>query len=159
MPVVQQQAAAASAAAAPATSSEFVSHSVPLAPRLGSSEADSPSVSNDDPNKGAFGGTGERNGYCLDAQVTPMPQSDRYFLVHAWVDSASRTPLPDGTEVVFHLHPTFPHPAVSVKSSGGKATIDRLAWGAFTIGVEIEGVRLELDLAQDVAAPRAFRER
>jgi hypothetical protein len=118
---------------------------------------------NDDPNKGKFGEQRERDGYRLGAVVTAVPQTTGVFLVHASVEpSAGRPPLRDGAEVVFHLHPTFGPQPVTVQASGGVATLDRLAWGAFTIGVEVEGVRLELDLAspKDVPdAPALFRER
>ena len=152
MPVVQQSAVAAKAEAA--ASSEFVSHGVPLGGTPQQEAEDG-----DDPNKGRFGGSRERNGYRLDAEVTPMPQSTNYFLVHAWVEATGRRPLPDGKEVVFHLHPTFPQPVVTVKSSGGVASLDRLAWGAFTLGAEVEGVRLELDLATEISSPKNFRDR
>jgi len=117
----------------------------------------------DDPNKGKFGEQRERDGYRLSAEVTAVPQTSGVFLVHSWVEAVpGRPPLRDGTLVIFHLHPTFGTEPVEVAAAGGVATLDRLAWGAFTIGVEVEGVRLELDLAspKDVPdAPAVFRAR
>jgi len=141
-----------------------ISHGIqppPLETADGASIANEDDEESDDPNKGKFGGRAERDGYRLAAEVTPVPQSTELFLIHAWVEaSAGRPPLRDGANVVFHLHPTFVPPAAVVVASGGSAALDRLAWGAFTIGVEVEGVRLELDLATDVpAAPALFRSR
>jgi hypothetical protein len=120
-----------------------------------------PMVADDDPNKGQFGGQPERGGFRLAAEVTPVPQTTEVFLIHAWVEaSAGQQPLRDGAAVLFHLHPTFEPSTATVTASGGTAALDRLAWGAFTLGVEVEGVRLELDLAKDVlAAPSLFRSR
>jgi hypothetical protein len=41
----------------------------------------------------------------------------------------------------------------------GRAELERYAYGAFTVGAEVIGVdvRLELDLAELKSAPRAFR--
>jgi hypothetical protein len=118
---------------------------------------------NDDPNKGQFGGRRERDGFRVSGEVSAMPQSTDVFLIHVAVEaSAGRPPLLDGTAVVFHLHPTFGPEPVTVPASGGVATLDRLAWGSFTVGVAVQGVRLELDLAskKDVPdAPPLFRER
>ncbi len=76
------------------------------------------------------------------------------------MEASGRRPLRDGAEVVFHLHPSFPQPVVRVTAAAGAASIDRLGWGAFTIGVEVEGVRLELDLATEIpSAPPLFRSR
>jgi len=142
-----------------------VRHYDVLAPALETADGASiVSVDDDeasDPNKGAFGGERERDGYRLAAEVTAVPQSTELFLIHAWVEaSAGQRPLRDGANVVFHLHPTFNPPTAIVAASGGTAALDRLAWGAFTIGVEVEGVRLELDLATDVpGAPALFRSR
>ena len=148
MPVVKQAVVKAAKAAA----SEYVSHGVPLSPGVAQDESD--------PNKGDFGGSRERDGFRLGAQVTPVPQSTEYFLIHAWVEASGRRPLRDGAEVVFHLHPSFPQPVVRVTAAAGAASIDRLGWGAFTIGVEVEGVRLELDLATEIpSAPPLFRSR
>jgi len=114
-----------------------------------------------DPNKGKFGGKPNRDGLRLNAQVRSMAQSSEYFLIHAWVGAdAGQSPLSDGTEVTFYLHPTFPERMVKARAVNGVAAIDRLAWGAFTIGAEVGSSRLELDLATDLPdAPAAFRER
>lgn len=132
----------------------------PMKPALviGEAAIASESDANDDPNKDQFGGSPEHDGLRLRAKVTPMPQSTGYFLVHAWVEaSAGAQALDDGTEVVFHLHQTFAEPVVRVEAQDGVAAIDRLAWGAFTIGAEIGTVRLELDLAGLRGAPPEFR--
>lgn len=141
---------------------EGVSHGVPM-PRLNEEEeesADAGELATGDPNAGKFGGAAERSGRRLRAEVKAMPGSADLFLIHAWVSaSGGARPLSDGTLVTFHLHPTYGQDAVKVPASGGIAALDRIAWGAFTIGVEVEGVKLELNLADVAGVPDLFRQR
>jgi transcription initiation factor IIF auxiliary subunit len=64
--------------------------------------------------------------------------------------------------VRFHLHDTFSNDVVTVKPKNDVAEITRYAWGAFTVGAEVENepdTYLELDLAEDPDAPANFRKR
>jgi hypothetical protein len=63
--------------------------------------------------------------------------------------------------VVFHLHPTFRQTALQRDAVDGVAELVVVAWGAFTVGAEIVGedVRLELDLAEIPEAPAEFKNR
>jgi hypothetical protein len=60
----------------------------------------------------------------------------------------------------FHLHPTFIPSVVPVVAEEGIARLERLAYGAFTVGAEVDdgATQLELDLAEDSNAPQEFRE-
>ena len=146
MPVVKQAVVKAAKAAA----SEYVSHGVPLSPGVAQDESD--------PNKGDFGGSRERDGFRLGAQVTPVPQSTEYFLIHAWVEPAAAVPCAMAPRSCFTFTQASRNPWC-VTAAAGAASIDRLGWGAFTIGVEVEGVRLELDLHRNPSAPPLFRSR
>jgi hypothetical protein len=61
--------------------------------------------------------------------------------------------------VRFYLHPTFREPVADVRVQKGVASLDRVAWGAFTVGAEIGATRLELDLASVGDTPIEFRTR
>lgn len=112
----------------------------------------------DDPRKGQFGGSPSANGRTLSASVDG---SDGWFRIDLRVEPDPGAPPITGT-VSFHLHDTF-HPDVRDNEPvDGVATEELWAYGAFTVGVSIEGepmTRLELDLAQLNDAPRLFRER
>jgi hypothetical protein len=93
----------------------------------------------------------------LSATVKPFLGSDELFMVRAWVSSTDLArPLAEGTPVTFHL-PTFNPPVVVVKALGGLAAIDRVARGSFTIGAEVDGVRLGLPLNTVTGAPERFK--
>jgi hypothetical protein len=93
----------------------------------------------------------------LSATVKPFLGSDELFMVRAWVSSTDLArPLAEGTPVTFHLS-TFNPPVVVVKASGGLAAIDRVARGSFTIGAEVDGVRLGLPLNTVTGAPERFK--
>ena len=102
----------------------------------------------DDPNKGQFGGSPERDGYRLTAKVTPLAGASssrcRVKLVVMSTDPGKR--LQD--HVTFYLHPTFGQWArYEVEVKGNVAEDEITSYGAFTVGVETsDGVRLELDL-------------
>ena len=142
---------------------ELVAHDAARMPRMGpaSEEHEPEDGEASDPNRGSFGGKAETGGRKLSAEVRAMPGSTDVFLVHLWVAATDGgRPLRDGTAVTFHLHPSFAQNAVTVAAKAGVAALDRMAWGAFTVGVEVEGVRLELNLATDLAnAPDLFRRR
>ena len=93
----------------------------------------------------------------LSATVKPFLGSDELFMIHAWVNSTDLAkPLADGTPVTFYL-PTFNPPVAVVKATGGLAAIDRVARGSFTLGAEVEGVRLGLTLSSVAGVPERFK--
>lgn len=113
----------------------------------------------DDPLKGKFNGVATHNGRTLSATVFPAKSSPGYFRVNLLVQSESgATPLV-GT-VKFFLHPTFRPPLRTVKARDGKAKLELLSYGAFTVLAEAdnEETRLELDLAEDKRFPLEFRQ-
>ena len=116
----------------------------------------------DDPQKGKWGGKPERNGRLLSAQVVPLNEdSDDWFRIQLDVRQTDpATPALAG-EVRFHLHDSFDEDDVRVKVKGGVASLQLVAFGAFTVGVEADGgkTELELDLAELAGAPKAFRSR
>jgi hypothetical protein len=127
--------------------SEGRSFSVPAAP---------------DPRDAASHGKPVADGRKLSAKVKPFPGSTDLFVIRALVESTDPTtkPLTDGTRVIFHLHPSFRQNEIQQPVKNGAATVECVSLGAFTIGAEVEGVRLELDLAKGVpGAPVAFTSR
>lgn len=75
--------------------------------------------------------------------------------VHKTDDSNVRLP------VRFYLHDSFGREYVDVQPIDGKATLELLAWGGFTVGVwpkETENTLLELDLAEIDYAPKVIKE-
>jgi hypothetical protein len=148
--------------------SSGLSHAVPAAPDRGHpSSADMPAdavTDPEDPNKGEFGGKPLANGRKLFADVKPFPGSSDLFRIRASVVSVDPTrPLIDDTTVTFYLHYTFPQRENRQLVKNGVATLECVAWGAFTLGVvvqEAQDTRLELDLSKDVPdAPVAFTSR
>lgn len=122
-------------------------------------EAEPEEIDQDDPNKGQFGGKAERKGWKLSAKIEALPDDPDWFAVHLKMKSKKRA-LQKG--VTFYLHPTFTPQMERVKPDAkGMARYEILAWGAFTVGAEIQddGTRLELDLATVRSAPLKFKER
>jgi hypothetical protein len=106
----------------------------------------------DDPNKGQFGGLAERDGRAVSATMKPLDGDQDYFLIRMTVRSTDPARPLHGT-AIFHLHePTFDDPTPEVPVRRGVASVTFTAWGAFTVGVEVDGgkTRLELDL-EDVS--------
>lgn len=118
----------------------------------------SPLVNPDDPLKGLFGGVSVAGGYRLTADVRRSTVPN-FFSVKLLVAKTSGAEA--AKEVEFFLHPTFPRNRVKKKTNKyGNATLPVLAWGAFTVGVELDtGVRLELDLSEVEDAPQVFKDR
>lgn len=102
----------------------------------------------EDPQKGRWGGTPRHAPYELTARVSLTPSG--YFGVNLVV---RRT---DGNwdfgPTTFHLHPTFGEAQRVVYPRGGKAELSLVCYGSFTVGAEVDGRKLELDLAE--AQPR-----
>jgi len=161
-----RRAAAGSAAMPNALPADAVSHSIVAAEdddneaTRSRSAMDSRGGDLEDTNLGLFGNKPVAGGCRLSATVKPFPASVDWFMIHAWVSSTDPArPLKDGTEVMFHLHPTFRPPVVSVEAVDGIAVIDRVTWGWFTIGAQVEGVRLGLPLNTVPGAPERFKSR
>lgn len=123
---------------------------VPLG-RLTSDEVDPYDL---DPNKGAFGGMPARDGFALRASQIEVDGNWVSFdlLVEAEEEASFSEP------VTFFFHPTFQPSMEKIKALRGKASTSVRAVGAFTVGAEVCGTRLELDLADDPRFPAWFRE-
>ena len=89
------------------------------------------------------------------ATVTDSLLVSTFFNIHLTVCSVDKNKPLDG-EVIFHLHPTFHNPVRKVKVKEGKAQLDLLAYGAFTVGVSCDNgnTKLELDLAELPKVPK-----
>ncbi len=116
----------------------------------------------DDPWQGRFGSSTEGSGVQLLATVTQL-QGSQFFELALEVKAV----LPDraaelsGTSAIYFLHPTFGERPRSVSfGSDGRAPLQLLAYGAFTVGVLLQdGTKLELNLATIPNAPDLFRSR
>jgi hypothetical protein len=117
--------------------------------------------SKDDPNRGKFGGSPAREGHELRAAFRTVDAA------RGWVRVSLTVAGPEGArgQVRWWLHPTF-DPAAERESPlrNGRAALTFVAWGAFTVGVQVEReghapVLLELDLATHPRAPTGFRDR
>lgn len=111
-----------------------------------------------DPQKGRFGGMSLRDRCELTAEVTASAHDDGWYDVRLRVRSIDAA-RPLKGKVRFHLHDTFHTPKRMVTAKNGVASLELLAYGAFTVGAELldAKVRLELDLATLKSAPREFR--
>jgi cellulose biosynthesis protein BcsQ len=98
-----------------------------------------------DPHFGAFGGMSSRDGWTLDATVTPLPEGLRVRL-RAWSKRPSR-PSAAPPVARFHLHPMLPAPVREIATKDGAAELELVLPMAFTVGAEIGSTPLELDLA------------
>ncbi len=111
----------------------------------------------DDPRKGMFGGRAEdaSRGRRLQANVKYSLDSKTLFAVHLEVVSESGF-APLAGNVTLYLHDTFEPPEISVTAVNGTASLDLVAYGAFTVGaITSDGAELELDLAT-IDAPQPF---
>jgi hypothetical protein len=121
-------------------------------------------VASDDPQKGQWGGKQEWDNYRLSANVTRIQDSPDLFSLELKVTYLGKN-HGLGKRVRFHLHPTFRKSEVDVPIDNDEATLHLVAWGAFTVGVEVfdqGGERittLELDLSTLPDVPREFRDR
>jgi hypothetical protein len=112
----------------------------------------------DDPQKGRWGGQPEANGWKLVCgRVRAVNGSEDYFRVVLKLKSVDHKEY-DG-KVKFHLHPSFRPDVHEEDIEKGRATLELLSYGAFTVGAEIDdGTKLELDLAgKDIEAPERFK--
>lgn len=121
--------------------------------------ADPDALWNSDPHKGAFGGRRECGGAKVELEaVAERDQIESYALEFLVSTEPGSRPL-EGP-VTFYLHPTFSPSVISRRPIDGLARFTCYAWGAFTLGVETsDGRRMELDLAEELYLPEAFRAR
>ncbi len=118
-----------------------------------------PDPDSDDPTKGMFGGIPRRGPYQLTASVTKTGDPD-WFDIEITVRRTDRKRLDD--PITFYLHPSFIKSKQKMHPRGSTITLERTAWGAFTVGVSIgkdDHTRLELDLSDLPDAPTKFRSR
>jgi hypothetical protein len=113
----------------------------------------------EDPNLGQFGGLAQRNGTALTAEVSSVSDRKDWWEIRLTVTAQPNSAIHG--DVFFHLHPTFPEPVMKVPLRDGRAELVIRAWGAFTVGVELdEGRRrLELNLAELPGVAEEFAER
>lgn len=110
----------------------------------------------DDPQKSRFGGVATRGGFALQATFHPTRSRD-------WVAITLEVQAPAGVRVesaTFYLHDSYDPDRHQVPFANGRAALDVIAWGGFTVGAWVAeaGVELELDLAEAPGAPRVIRE-
>jgi hypothetical protein len=107
-----------------------------------------------DPNKGQFGGTASADGYVLRA--ANLRERRDWMQFDLVVQGTRHKRL--NTPVTFHYHPTFDPRFEVIEPARNKAQTTVKAVGAFTVGVQVGGTRLELDLADDERFPLWFRQ-
>jgi len=114
-----------------------------------------------DPQKGRWGGNDLANYRKLTAIVKETNWSKEIFDITLHVESTDTINHPLSGTVVFHLHPTFSNANPQIFVIDGIARLNINAWGAFTVGAEVDGIRtkLELDLASLTDAPNVFKSR
>lgn len=117
-------------------------------------------LNNEDPNKNKFGGKSEVNERIIKAKVTPTSYDSELFTIILEV-SSTNDKNPISNQVEFHLHPTFNNSVETVKVNEGKAKLNLIAYGSFTVGVVCDDgkTKLELDLAELPNVPKLFKER
>jgi hypothetical protein len=114
-----------------------------------------------DPWKGRFGERAARDGFRLSAEFKNDSRSSVQILLT--VTAEEGRPPADLELVEFYLHDTFDPDVVPAAFHDGKAELSLLVNGGFTVGAWIptagvEGVELELDLAELPNAPQIVRE-
>lgn len=114
----------------------------------------------EDPNKGRFGGTAERDGYRLRATFEQGKNRNRIF-IQLTVEADSTAKINLGDFAWFVLHPTFSPPMLKVAFRGSRARLRMQAWGGFTVGVWLpsSNIELECDLSVLPDAPAIIRDR
>lgn len=124
-------------------------------------EGGRPPINPEDCQKGQWGGLAERDGRVLSATVKPLAKdTEDWFRIRIEVRAMPNAKALTGT-VTLHLHESFDDRDPVVEVINGVAAHDVIAFGAFTVGAEVDGgaTQLELDLAELPSAPKAFRER
>lgn len=139
--------------AAELASRDSVKAATALAASIGTKKVDYP----DDPWRGKFGESAEKNGAKLSAIVRPYDEKGEYFKIILSVTSTIEKNRA-GQSATFYLHPTFGSDLQKVAfGQDNVATLELVAYGAFTVGVLLEdGTQLELNLATLPDVPPAF---
>jgi hypothetical protein len=114
----------------------------------------------DDPWKGQFGGSSTAKDRRLEAKLSPVEGDSQIMTVNLQVTSVDHAKPLTGN-VIFYLHPTFPQNIRTVEVKDGKAAVNLVSYGAFTVGALCdEGeVTLELDLSTLPDAKEPWRSR
>ncbi|KTT69954.1 hypothetical protein NS334_13555 [Sphingomonas endophytica] len=115
----------------------------------------------DDPWKGQFGGESEDAEVRLRGEVEPLQTRPGLYALGIELEGRTREARDrlEGTVVTFFLHPTFKRYRRSVVFRKGRARLELVAYGAFTVGAATAGgSRVELDLAELPGAPAGFVE-
>lgn len=112
----------------------------------------------DDPQKYKWGGLNKSKGRELNAIITSTPGPIPLYKIELIVVSTSAFHPLTGT-VRFHLHPTFPNNIQEVEVVNGKATLQLISYGSFTVGAEADNgqTELELDLAEVEGTTEHFK--
>ena len=110
----------------------------------------------EDPQKGKWGGKRKANGREVKATVRELETG--WFETTITVRS-TRSAKPLKGAVFFHLHPTIVPSVRSAQAVRGVAKVKVESYGAYTVGVEADDgkTQLELDLATLPNAPMLFR--
>ncbi len=121
-----------------------------------------PILNRRDPQKGRWGGLRESNFRFVKAgKIRPLRSDPENFRIPLEVRSTDPVNHPLTGTVRFHLHDTFQQDIEEVEVVDGVGRLELVAYGAFTVGIELEdGTTLELDLADpDIDAPAIFKVR
>lgn len=115
----------------------------------------------DDPCKGRFGGSREDDDFKILVDKVPDPSIKGWYNLTYKVIAKDPSRKKLEGQVRFHLHPTFKPDVETVQVINGVVKLNKIAWGAFTIGVEIlsTGSKLELDLKDEPDLPDDFKNR
>lgn len=104
----------------------------------------------DDPHKGKWGGSSEKNSFRLTGTVKELFLGLYEISLEVSSIDPVQHPLNEGDIVIFALHPSFKPEVRLVKVVEGSSRLKVVAYGSFTVGVFADslGTELELDLAQ-----------
>ena len=104
----------------------------------------------DDPLQRTWEGKPEDKNRRLTATVVSIPNS-KLYKIKLVVESTSKNDPLKG-KVWFHLHPSFADPDPVVDVVKGKAELNIVSYGSFTLGAETDDKtrKLKLDLGKDV---------
>ena len=103
----------------------------------------------EDPWKGRFGSSAEQKSRKLEGKLDRVDGQPTIAVISLTVMSTDPTKPLTG-KVQFFLHPTYQNYLPEIAVQEGKATLNLMSYGAFTVGVQCDegATSLELDLAQ-----------
>jgi hypothetical protein len=109
----------------------------------------------DDRQKNRWGSQPSAGGLLMKASVSQSKAGNGMFDVVVTIQSITTTILTG--EVAFFLHESFLDEVMYVKVADGMATLELVAYEAFTLGAYTSsGTMLELDLQQQTGYPKSF---